>query len=149
MAKVNLNRPFHAESLWDEILRSREDFDYDYDIARRQWRMSQSGSVIQDLASEYKKLRQLGIPHEGIDEACYDGYLEYIRRWPVKSAALRIAIAKINDPDAVSDRLNEVQPNDEVIKGDEAIERIPDELPALLDDSMIGQMIDEHADSMN
>lgn len=148
--QINLNRPFHPESMWDGIKwRDEDEDDYAYDRARLEWRRAQPPSVIEGLAAEYRALRKEGIPHEDIDPACYDGFLEYSFRWPIKSRAIRVEVAKIDDPDGVSNRLNEVQPNDEVIKGNEAIEHIPDELPALLDDPMIGRMIDEHADSMN
>jgi hypothetical protein len=142
--QVNLNRPFHAESLWVGLgLAEDSYYGLTYDEARYQWRIAQAPSVIEGLAAEYRKLRQLGTPHDAIDEACYDGYLEYQRRWPKKSREMRSAVKEadelnqIDEPDAVSDRLNQVQPNDEVDKGNEAIQPLPDELPDRNDDSII------------
>lgn len=138
--QVKLNRPFHPESMWEGLKDRAEDYydpDYAYEQARREWRAAQIPSVIEGLSAEYRRLREEGIPHHEIDQACYDGYLEYQYRWPVKSRPHREAIAKLDDPDAVYKRPNKVQPNDEVIKGDEAIERIPDGLPDRNDDSII------------
>lgn len=137
--QINLNRTFHPESLWPGLADPIHD-EYaglSYDEARHHWRVSQAPSVIESLAAEYKKLRNQGTPHRDIDEACYDGYLEYLRRWPGKGRKLLAEIRQGEQPDAVSERLNQVQPNDEVIKGNEAIKRIPDRLPDRLDDSII------------
>lgn len=138
--QVKLNGRFHPESMWGGIKERLEDYydpDYAYEQARREWRAAQIPSVIEGLCAEYRRLRSEGIPHHEIDEACYDGYLEYQYRWPKKGHPYREALAKLDDLDAISERLNMVQPNDEVIKGDEAIERIPDGLLDRNDDSII------------
>lgn len=150
--QVKLNGRFHPESMWGGIKDRPEDYydpDYAYEQARREWRAAQIPSVIEALSAEYRRLREEGIPHHDIDEACYDGYLEYQYRWPIKSRPHREAIAKLDDPDAVYKRPNKVQPNHHVDQQYEAIEPLPDPLPDAFDDSMIGQMIDEHADLMN
>lgn len=138
--RINLNRPFHPESMWDGITERLEDYydpDYAYEQARREWRAAQIPSVIEDLCTEYRKLRSEGVPHQNIDEACYDGYLEYQYRWPIKSRPHREALAKLDDPDAVFKRPNKVQPDHHVDQQYEAIELIPDPLPDRNDDSMI------------
>lgn len=138
--QVKLNGRFHPESMWGGIKERLEEYydpDYAYEQARREWRAAQIPSVIESLAAEYRNLRKEGIPHQDIDQACYDGYLEYQYRWPVKSRKMRDEVAMADDPDAVYKRRNKVQPNDEVIKGDEAIEPIPDPLPDRNDDSII------------
>lgn len=138
--RVNLNRPFHPESMWDRITDRLEDYydpDYAYEQARREWRAAQIPSVIEDLCTEYRKLRAEGVPHQDIDEACYDGYLEYQYRWPIKSRPHREAIAKLDDPDTLSERLKNVRPYDDVNQRYQAIEPIPDPLPDRNDDSII------------
>ena len=138
--QVKLNGRFHHESMWDGIKERLEDYydpDYAYEQARREWRAAQIPSVIEALCTEYRKLRSEGVPHHEIDEACYDGYLEYQYRWPKKSRPHREALAKLDDPDAVSKRLAKVQPPRDVDQQYAAIEPIPDPLPDRNDDSII------------
>lgn len=152
-SKINLNKTFHPESVWDGLAERLVEDEYEgltYDQARFKWRVAQVPYVIEGLAAEYKKLRSQGVPHEEVDEACYDGYLEYIRRWPVKSRKMRDEVAKIDYPDAVSQRPSKVQPDDEVIKGGEAIESESGLLLDLIDDSIIASnLIGELVDEMN